>query len=92
MSLIFRLLTPTCSRQVIQLRTSFLRSNSLFPRLKNDSKNTNCLARFVFTSAGRRAGSTAVSEAAASKPKLKTDEVKRLLSLAKPEKYRLAGH
>lgn len=96
MALVSRLLTSqSCSRQVILLRT---RCNSLASRFlpARSGKNNvavTCSWRFLSsTTALRNAGlKTAETATKVAKPKIKSEEVRRLAGLAKPEKYRLAG-
>ena len=95
MALVSRLFTsPSYSRQVILLvraRCSSLASRSLQPaRSGKGNGGVNCSWRlFSSTALLRNAG---LKTAEKVRPKLKSEEVRRLIGLAKPEKYRLLGN
>ncbi|XP_046632752.1 ATP-binding cassette sub-family B member 10, mitochondrial-like [Daphnia pulicaria] len=95
MALVSRLFTsPSYSRQVILLvraRCSSLASRSLQPaRSSKSNGGVNCSWRF-FSSSSALLRNAGLKTAEKVKPKLKSEEVRRLIGLAKPEKYRLLG-
>ncbi|XP_057377426.1 ATP-binding cassette sub-family B member 10, mitochondrial-like [Daphnia carinata] len=95
MALVSRLLaSPSCSRQVIFLtraKCSSLASRS-FLHAKHGKNNSVCSWRFLSSTSLRNAGLTTTETATkATKPKIKSEELRRLVGLAKSEKYRLTG-
>ncbi|KAI9552331.1 ABC transporter [Daphnia sinensis] len=95
MALVSRLLTsPSYCRQVIFLtrtRCSSLASRS-FLHAKHGKSNSVCSWRFLSSTSLRNAGLTTTETATkATKPKIKSEELRRLVGLAKSEKYRLTG-
>jgi hypothetical protein len=98
MALVSRLFTsPSYSRQVILLvrtRCSSLanRSSLLSPPRSGKSNGVNCSWRFFnSTTALLRNAGLKATEKVIPKKKIKSEEIRRLFGLAKPEKYRLLG-
>ncbi|KAK4037110.1 ABC transporter [Daphnia magna] len=95
MALVSRLLrSPSYFRQVIFLtrtRCSSLASRSVL-HANHGKSNSVCSWRFLSSTSLRNAGlTTTETTTKATKPKIKSEELRRLVGLAKSEKYRLTG-
>ncbi|XP_045033982.1 ATP-binding cassette sub-family B member 10, mitochondrial [Daphnia magna] len=95
MALVSRLLrSPSYFRQVIFLtrtRCSSFASRSVL-HANHGKSNSVCSWRFLSSTSLRNAGlTTTETTTKATKPKIKSEELRRLVGLAKSEKYRLTG-
>ena len=93
MALVSRILaSKSFSSQVILLRARCSGLINRFPPVRQGKSNA-VTWRFLSTTALRNAGLAATEATTkAVRPKIKSEEVKRLIGLAKPEKYRLTGN